>query len=73
VRHPEREYLPHLSICYYDRPYPAAAVVDALAPHRDTDCGFLRVGAIELVRVVGDGTPYPPLETVQRIPLGGGE
>jgi 2'-5' RNA ligase len=72
VRHPERAYLPHLSICYYDRPYPTAAIVDALMPHRYTECGFLPVDAVELVRVVGDGTPYPPMETVRRIVLGGG-
>lgn len=72
VRHPDRAYVPHLSICYYDRPYPAGDVIGALAPHRHTDIGVMTVGAIELVRVVGTGEPYPPMEAVRRIPLGGG-
>lgn len=72
VRHPERPYLPHLSFCYYDRPYPAAAVIEALAPYRQMDCGFLHVQGIDLVKIAGDGTHYPPMETVRRIAFGGG-
>lgn len=71
VRHPERPYVPHLSICYYDRDYPVRRVADALSSHRSETFGSLRVDAIELVRIVGNGTPYPPMETVRRIPLGG--
>lgn len=71
VRHPERSYLPHLSICYYDRAYPAGAVLDALAPYRHDDFGFLRVAGIDLVKVIGNGAPYPPMETVRHIPFGG--
>lgn len=71
VRHPDRPYVPHLSICYYDRAYPAATVIDALNPHRERDVGVMSVSAIELVRVVGNGEVYPPMETVRRIPLGG--
>lgn len=73
VRHPERAYLPHLSLCYYDCSYPAAEIAILLAPHRARDFGVLRVDAIELVRVGGDGTPYPPMETVRRIPLLGAQ
>lgn len=72
VRHPDRTFVPHLSICYYDRAYPAGDVIRALEPQRQTDIGVLSVGAIELARVVGNGAPYPPMETVRRIPLGGG-
>ncbi len=71
VRHPERPYVPHLSICYYDRDYSVRQVADALSSHRSETFGSLRVDAIELVRIVGNGTPYPPMETVRRIPLGG--
>ncbi len=72
VRHPERPYLPHLSLCYYDRAYPADTVVRALAPNRRADCGSVSIEAIELVRIAGNGAPYPPMETVRRIALGGG-
>lgn len=72
VRHPDRAYVPHLSICYYDRAYPAGDVIGALEPQRHTDIGVMIVGAIEVVRVVGNGEPYPPMEMVRRIPLGGG-
>lgn len=71
VRHPDRPYLPHLSVCYFDAPQPTAPILDALAPYRATDFGLLPVEAIELVRVSGDGSLYPPMETVRRIPLGG--
>ena len=71
VRHPDRLYLPHLSVCYFDAPQPTAPILDALAPYRATDFGLLPVEAIELVRVSGDGSLYPPMETVRRIPLGG--
>jgi len=71
VRHPDRLYLPHLSVCYFDAPQLTALILDALAPYRATDFGLLPVEAIELVRVSGDGSLYPPMETVRRIPLGG--
>ncbi len=71
VRHPERAFLPHLSLCYYDRPYPVAQVAAALAPFRDTDFGTMRVGTIELVRVAGNGEPYPPMAVARAIPLRG--
>ena len=71
VRHPERAYLPHLSVCYFDAPHPSASVSAVLAPFREADFGVLAVDAIELVRVAGDGSLYPPMETVRRIPLGG--
>lgn len=70
VRHPERPYLPHLSICYYDRPYPARTVADALAPYEDQTYGDLWVDTVELVRIAGDGTFYPPMETVRALALG---
>ena len=71
VRHPDRPYLPHLSVCYFDAPQPTAPILDALASYRATDFGLLPVEAIELVRVSGDGSLYPPMETMRRIPLGG--
>lgn len=70
VRHPERPYLPHLSICYYDRPYPARTVADALAPYAEREYGDLWVDTVELVKIAGDGTFYPPMETVRAIVLG---
>ncbi len=72
VRHPDRPYQPHLSLCYFDAPHPTWAVLDALAPFRDpaADLSSLHVAALELVRVAGNGTRYPPMETVQRIPFG---
>ncbi len=71
VRHPDRPYVPHLSICYYDRAYPAATVIGALEPHHEREVGVMPVSAIELMRIIGNGAPYPPMETVRRIPLGG--
>lgn len=69
VRHPDRPYQPHLSLCYFDAPHPTAPVLAALAPFRDADFGTFPVASLDLVRVVGDGTPYPPMETVRRIPF----
>lgn len=71
ARHPERPYVPHLSLCYYDRAYATRQVIEVLTPSRDDDCGFMQVDALELVRVVGNGEPYPPMEVVRRIPLRG--
>ena len=71
VRHPERSYLPHLSVCYYDRAYPAEDILRVLTPFRAEDFGALRIDGIDLVKVVGNGAPYPPMEIVRRIPLGG--
>jgi len=70
VRHPERFYLPHLSVCYFDAPHSASLVSATLFPFRDADFGVLPVNAIELVRVTGDGSLYPPMKTVRRIPFG---
>jgi len=70
VRHPERFYLPHLSVCYFDAPHATSSVSATLSPFRKTDFGIFPVNAIELVRVTGDGSLYPPMETVRRIPLG---
>jgi 2'-5' RNA ligase len=70
VRHPERPYVPHLSICYYDDTYPSQAVVEAIAPYRAQPFGDLWVDTVELVRIAGDGSLYPPMETVREIILG---
>lgn len=67
VRHPERPYQPHLSVCYFDGPHATTPVLTALAPFRDADFGTFTVTGLELVRVAGDGTRYPPMETVRRI------
>jgi 2'-5' RNA ligase len=70
VRHPDRPYVPHLSICYYDDAYPTAAVAAAIEPYRECAFGDLWVDTIELVRIAGDGIHYPPMETVREILLG---
>jgi 2'-5' RNA ligase len=70
VRHPDRPYVPHLSICYYDDTYPSQSVVDAIAPYREQAFGDLWVDTVELVRIAGDGSLYPPMETVRGIVLG---
>jgi 2'-5' RNA ligase len=70
VRHPDRPYVPHLSICYYDAEYPSRDVADAIAPFRDRRFGDLWVDTVALARMVGDGSLYPTMETVRAIALG---
>ncbi len=70
VRHPDRPYVPHLSICYYDDTYPSQAVADAIGPYRARAFGDLWVDSVALVRIAGNGSFYPPMETVREIVLG---
>jgi 2'-5' RNA ligase len=70
VRHPDRPYVPHLSMCYYDDTYPSRAVADAIAPYQERAFGDLWVDTLALVRIAGDGSLYPPMETVREIVLG---
>jgi 2'-5' RNA ligase len=64
-------YLPHMSICYYDHPYPTAQVAAVLEPFRETEFGTLRVNYVTLAAVpFSDYDRFPPITRIADLLIG---
>jgi 2'-5' RNA ligase len=64
-------YLPHLSICYYDRPYPTEQVAAVLEPFRAMEFGALRVNYVTLAAVpFSDYDRFPPITRIADLLIG---
>jgi 2'-5' RNA ligase len=64
-------YLPHLSLCYYDRAYPTAQIVPVLEPFREMEIGTLRVNYVTLAAVpFSDYDRFPPITRIADLLIG---
>jgi 2'-5' RNA ligase len=64
-------YLPHLSLCYYDRGYPTSQVAAVLEPYRQTEFGSLRVNYVTLAAVpFSDYDRFPPITRIADLLIG---
>lgn len=64
-------YLPHLSLCYYDRAYPTKDVAAVLEPFREMEIGTLRVNYVTLAAVpFSDYDRFPPITRIADLLIG---
>lgn len=64
-------YLPHLSLCYYDRAYPTEQVASVLEPYREMEIGALRVNYVTLAAVpFSDYDRFPPITRIADLLIG---
>ncbi len=64
-------FLPHMSLCYYKEPYPAAKVAEVLTPYREMEMGSVRINYLQLAAMpYSDYDRFPEITRIADLLLG---